>query len=142
EKGRGMGLQHTVAALSLVAVQVFAGDLNGRLVITKQLTRKRVSAAVYNLRGAALPAGPSSAEPVNEFERIVVMLDAKGLPPSEPETIVMEQRNGRFEPDLAVIPVGSKVEFPNADPIFHNVFSLSGTQHFDLGYYPRGQSRT
>jgi plastocyanin len=112
------------------------------LVITRPLTRKTVSPAVYNLRGAALPVGPSIAEPVNEFERVVVMLDAKGLPPSEPETIVMEQRNGRFEPDLAVIPVGSKVEFPNADPIFHNVFSLSSTQRFDLGYYPRGQSRT
>ncbi|MGI8961892.1 MAG: hypothetical protein ACR2IV_19465 [Bryobacteraceae bacterium] len=40
-----------------------------------------------------------------------------------------------------MIPVGSAVEFPNFDAIFHNIFSLSHTQAFDLGYYPKGQSR-
>jgi len=40
-----------------------------------------------------------------------------------------------------IIPVGSSVSFPNADPIFHNVFSLSGAKKFDLGYYPAGQTR-
>ena len=37
--------------------------------------------------------------------------------------------------------VGSSVGFPNHDPVFHNVFSLSGTRSFDLGRYPRGESR-
>jgi plastocyanin len=137
-----MGLQSTIAVLSLVAAQASAGDLNGHLVITKRLTRKTVSPAVYNLRGTAPPVAPPGSEPINEFDRIVVMLDGKGFGTPEPETVIMEQRNGRFNPDLVVIPVGSKVEFPNSDPIFHNVFSLSGTQPFDLGFYPQGQSRT
>jgi plastocyanin len=38
------------------------------------------------------------------------------------------------------VPVGSSVDFPNDDPIFHNVFSLSGPQPFDLGLYRRGQA--
>jgi len=37
---------------------------------------------------------------------------------------------------------GSTVSFPNADPIFHNVFSLSGAGPFDLGRYPSPQTRT
>jgi hypothetical protein len=41
-----------------------------------------------------------------------------------------------------VVPVGSTVSFPNFDPIFHNVFSLSKAKSFDLGYYPAGQTRT
>ena len=52
------------------------------------------------------------------------------------------QRNRRFEREVLVIPVGSSVSFPNGDPIFHNVFSLSKAKSFDLGYYPRGQTRT
>jgi hypothetical protein len=40
------------------------------------------------------------------------------------------------------IPVGSTVEFPNLDPIFHNVFSLSATRTFDLGRYPKGESKS
>jgi plastocyanin len=139
-----MGLLRKVAGVLLLVLNAVAGDLTGHLVITKQLSRKTVSPAVYNLRGTAPPFGPPGMEPANEFERIVVMLEAKGVAPAkvEPQTVVIEQRNGRFDPDLVVIPVGSKVEFPNADPIFHNVFSLSGTQPFDLGFYPRGQSRT
>jgi hypothetical protein len=33
------------------------------------------------------------------------------------------------------------VDFPNLDPIYHNVFSLSPVRRFDLGKYPRGHSR-
>ena len=53
----------------------------------------------------------------------------------------MEQQNRRFSPDLVVIPAGSSVSFPNFDPIFHNVFSLSKPKSFDLGNYPKGQTR-
>jgi hypothetical protein len=38
--------------------------------------------------------------------------------------------------------VGSSVDFPNSDKVYHNVFSLSKTRRFDLGRYPRGQSRS
>ena len=37
---------------------------------------------------------------------------------------------------------GSTVDFPNSDPVFHNVFSLSSASTFDLGRYPRGQSKS
>src|SRR5712664_2902131 len=37
---------------------------------------------------------------------------------------------------------GAPVEFPNADPFFHNVFSLFEGKRFDLGLYEAGSSRT
>jgi hypothetical protein len=43
-----------------------------------------------------------------------------------------------------VLPVlrGSTVRFPNEDPVFHNVFSLSRVRSFDLGRYPKGASKS
>jgi len=52
------------------------------------------------------------------------------------------QKNRSFIPHLQVIPVGSVVKFPNADPFFHNVFSLFEGKRFDLGLYEAGSSRS
>lgn len=52
------------------------------------------------------------------------------------------QKNRAFIPHLQVIPVGSVVQFPNADPFFHNVFSLFDGKRFDLGLYEAGSSKS
>jgi hypothetical protein len=41
-----------------------------------------------------------------------------------------------------VVAAGTSVDMPNDDTIFHNVFSLSRPNEFDLGVYPAGQSRS
>jgi hypothetical protein len=51
------------------------------------------------------------------------------------------QKNKQFSPHLLVVPVGSVVHFPNADPFFHNVFSLFDGRRFDLGLYEAGSTR-
>jgi len=58
-----------------------------------------------------------------------------------PKHRVMEQRNKTFSPHLLAVPPGSTVAFPNYDDFYHNVFSLSTTQPFDIGMYKSGQSR-
>jgi len=52
------------------------------------------------------------------------------------------QKNKMFTPHLLVVPVGSSVAFPNADPFFHNVFSLFDGRRFDLGLYEAGSTRS
>jgi hypothetical protein len=52
------------------------------------------------------------------------------------------QKNRTFLPHLQVIPVGAVVQFPNADPFFHNVFSLFDGKRFDLGLYEAGSSKS
>ena len=52
------------------------------------------------------------------------------------------QKNRTFVPHLQVIPVGTVVQFPNADPFFHNVFSLFDGKRFDLGLYEAGSSKS
>jgi plastocyanin len=51
------------------------------------------------------------------------------------------QKNRTFIPHLLVVPVGTVVTFPNADPFFHNVFSLFDGKRFDLGLYEAGSSK-
>lgn len=137
-----MKLLQLVSGLILFAFQALGSDVHGHALITKRLSKKALSPIVYNLRGTTAPITTHETEPVNEFDRMVVILEGGHLPSQPPVTEVLNQHGSRFDPDLIVVPIGSSVQFPNLDPIFHNVFSLSKAQGFDLGYYPEGQSRT
>ena len=53
----------------------------------------------------------------------------------------MDQKNETFIPHVLAIVAGTTVDFPNSDPTYHNVFSLSKTQRFDLGRYAAGRSK-
>jgi plastocyanin len=59
-----------------------------------------------------------------------------------PANFTLLQKNKMFVPHLLVVPVGSSVAFPNADPFFHNVFSLFNGKRFDLGLYEAGSTRS
>jgi plastocyanin len=54
---------------------------------------------------------------------------------------VIRQRDAVFEPGFSIVSAGSEVEVLNDDRIFHNAFSFSPRNAFDLGVYPQGQSR-
>jgi plastocyanin len=53
----------------------------------------------------------------------------------------IHQKDASFAPSFLVIAAGETVQMPNDDVIFHNVFSYSTPNDFDLGLYPRGDSR-
>jgi len=119
-----------------------AADITGRVVITRSLTKERVTLPSYQLRTTALPSQQQKSATVDEFSRLAIYLEGPQLKGGTPVRVELDQKNARFEPEILVIPVGSTVSFPNSDPVFHNVFSLSKAKQFDLGYYPAGQSRT
>ena len=54
----------------------------------------------------------------------------------------MDQRNETFVPHVLAVTVGTTVDFPNSDNIYHNVFSLRGPRPFDLGRYAAGRSKS
>jgi plastocyanin len=62
-----------------------------------------------------------------------------GLPSAH---VSMLQRDEQFEPHILPVFRGSSVEFPNGDDVFHNVFSFSKAERFDLGRYPKGESKS
>jgi len=130
------------AALSWMVGVLSAADVTGNVVVTRKLTRTRVtpSASAYDRGPAVPPDGVVEDDPLAwERRHVVVYLEEGG--PSPQVTAVMEQKGRAFSPDLLAISAGSKVSFPNRDVIFHNVFSLSRARAFDLGNYPRGQTR-
>jgi plastocyanin len=126
---------------SLVVPAFLASEIGGRILITKALTKKRVTLPAYQMRSAALPLRRDEGKAVNEFERLVIFLEDPRLKHADPVQTEVVQENLRFLPDFVVVPLGSTVSFPNSDPVFHNVFSLSKVREFDLGYYPAGQTR-
>jgi plastocyanin len=119
-----------------------AGEISGQIIIAKRLTKKQVILPAYQLRGVTPVNQQDHSGPVNEYSDVVVFLEGALPDTGSPGRVELVQRNQRFDPQLLVIPVGSTVSFPNADPIYHNVFSLSGAKKFDLGYYPEGRTRT
>ncbi|HEX3569816.1 MAG TPA: hypothetical protein VHU44_03250 [Acidobacteriaceae bacterium] len=122
-------------------------EISGLITINRKLTRPSVTAAVSMYqRGATVSVGKDSGEDPLTFERSHVIVYLEG-PQSAAASAArhasfrMEQQNRRFSPDLLVVPVGATVSFPNMDPIFHNIFSLSKAKEFDLGSYDKGDSR-
>lgn len=66
-----------------------------------------------------------------------------GTAPAAPaKSYAITQKNKSFTPRVLGVPVGATVTFPNDDDIFHNVFSLTSGQAFDLGLYRAGASKT
>lgn len=79
--------------------------------------------------------------------KVVVWLTPLGNTPVPPPPLQsapipqLVQKDKSFQPSLVVIPAGGKVEFPNHDPFFHNVFSLFDGKRFDLGLYESGSTQ-
>jgi plastocyanin len=85
---------------------------------------------------------------VKDASNLVIWLTPTGntpaptMVPQQPSRIPqLVQKDKSFQPSLLVIPAGGKVEFPNHDPFFHNVFSLFDGKRFDLGLYESGTTR-
>ena len=53
----------------------------------------------------------------------------------------MRSDQKRFQPRVVAVPKSASVDFPNVDAIYHNVFSVSGSNRFDLGLYRSGASK-
>jgi len=105
-----------VVALVLLAATVEAAPISGRVRFIGRASGFTAPAIVY---AEALEGG-----------RV------------QPGQFKMTQKNKTFVPHIMAVPIGSSVEFPNEDPIFHNVFSLSRPGPFDLGLYRDGASKT
>lgn len=115
----------------------------GQVRITRKLTSQRMR---FRLYPGLKPIAPAETSPdVDEKRNIVIYLEqvesvpGAGIPGQNPS---IQQEGETFIPHVLPIVRGTTVDFPNRDPIFHNVFSLSGAKSFDLGRYPQGSSRS
>lgn len=72
---------------------------------------------------------------------VISVEDIEGSFPAPQKPAVMDQKYLTFVPHVLAIQAGTTVEFPNSDPLSHNVFSISEAKRFNLGLYQRGVVR-
>jgi plastocyanin len=108
----------------------------------------RAGAQESSVTGRVELFSTGSAKKAAKASSVVVWLvPASGTPAmtrqtnsSQTEGLRLVQKEKSFHPHLLVVQVGARVEFPNHDPFFHNVFSLFEGKRFDLGLYEAGTS--
>jgi plastocyanin len=76
--------------------------------------------------------------PGGDVDDVYVYVDGLRGPPARGKTIEIKQEDRQFSPRHAVVQAGTTATFPNMDSVFHNVFSTSPRNTFDLGTYRAG----
>ena len=110
--------------LVLAATHARAGTVSGRVILVKDGKELAdASNAVVWIEGTKAASGATVSGHSGE----------KGE---------MKSAQKRFQPRVVAVPTKGTVEFPNADPIYHIVFSVSGDNRFDLGLYRSGASKS
>ena len=72
---------------------------------------------------------------------VIFVDDIEGPFPAPKEPAMMDQKNLQFIPHVLAVQAGTLVEFPNSDPVSHNVFSISDAKRFNVGLYQSGTAR-
>jgi len=122
------GLLWFNAVFSIMPVALFAGAVvEGRVELPKSYAAP-VQAKRYEIvtKGGVLSTQPPLA---------IVYLEGAFPNPASLPTKQVAQKDLTFVPALLPIRVGTKVEFPNLDDTYHNIFSYSPAKRFDLGRY-------
>ncbi len=122
-----------VVALSLSpALSYGQATIEGRV----ELPKTRYAPVMTERYHIVSKAGVLATDP----PRAIVYLQGDFPKPKSLSTKEVAQKDLAFAPPLLAIEVGTKVEFPNLDDTYHNIFSYSPTKRFDLGRYPPGEN--
>ncbi|HWA84987.1 MAG TPA: carboxypeptidase regulatory-like domain-containing protein, partial [Opitutus sp.] len=129
--------RHWPAGWSVAVLLLAAGGLRAEITIEGRVALPQTHRApVMNKRYEVVTKGGVIA--INP-PLAVVYLEGKFPPPAGPATVVLPQKDLAFVPSLMAVRVGTRVEFPNEDDVYHNIFSYSSPKRFDLGRYRKDE---
>jgi plastocyanin len=134
-----------IQVLLAVLASAVAGPLHAQSAAGTGRIEGQIEAPVAARRTADryLTSGGAAARAVQPIPvAVYLQLEGEAAASRPAARLRMAQRDTAFSPALLIVPVGTVVEFPNDDPFFHNVFSYSEAKRFDLGRYPRGESKS
>lgn len=126
----------SLSMLTLLAVHLFAVGATRAATIEGRVTLPKAASTVVNKRYEIVSTGGVVA---TNPPLAVVYLEGDFAPATESPAVQVEQKDLMFVPQLLAVPVGARVEFPNLDGVFHNIFSYSPAKRFDLGRYRAGE---
>lgn len=133
-----------VAALGVCLANAASGSegaqATGRVTGMVKLTLANSApsnASAYERRSV----GPRP-KPLPEIRNVIIFFADMPASKAAPRPASIAQKDEQFVPHVVAVTTGSAVAFPNDDPFFHNVFSLSRGASFNLGRYPSGASRS
>jgi plastocyanin len=114
------------------------GTISGRVRLTGRVRGTPLPSNAYQPRTVhpRIPPG------LPEIRNVVVYLKGQAAGGAAPMRGEIRQAGEAFLPRVVAVTRGSSVDFPNDDPFYHNVFSLSGAATFDLGRYAPGKTRS
>ena len=115
------------ALLALAGICRAQAVVEGRVELPKSRTAP-VVAKRYEIvsKGGVMSPNPPVA---------IVWLEGSFPKPAAPATKQMNQKDLAFVPGLLAVQTGTKIEFPNLDDTYHNIFSYSPAKRFDLGRF-------
>lgn len=108
-----------------------------KLVVAAVLCTSAVAHADASVHGTVEISRPKDIP----ASAVLVYIVGFAEPPAK-TAVEVKQVGKRFLPDLIAVTAGGTVSFPNGDPFLHNVFSPTSDRTFDLGSFPRGETRT
>ena len=126
-----MSLRHHL--LVLLSLTALPAALRADAVIEGRvpLSKARIAPVMNRRYEIVAKAGVLSVNP----PLAVVFLEGAFPKPAAPPVAQMAQKDLTFVPTLLPVQIGTKVEFPNLDDTYHNIFSYSPAKRFDLGRY-------
>jgi plastocyanin len=116
------------------------GTITGRVRLTARVKAAALPSTAYPTRAVGVHDNSPAAQPLRNV--VVYLKDFVYRAALAPSRAALRQEHETFVPHVLAITRGSTVDFPNDDPIFHNVFSLSSAATFDLRRYPQGEIRS
>jgi plastocyanin len=143
--GRRLALLLFVPTLGpALAARVQAAELSGHVTLLGGGEPQMASLNPYpGSMGACEPAPVRRADDPRDLVLTLAggpAAVAGAAPAGAPPRLVQVSRS--FAPRVLGVRVGTRVDFPNEDSVFHNVFSYSKAKRFDLGYYGKGKSKS
>src|ERR1700756_4406131 len=86
----------TILALGGLQSYGIAAELNGRVLVTRKLTKKRVTLPIYQLRGMSPASNRDVSQPVNEYSELAVFLEGKSSDGDKPVRVELRQERQQF----------------------------------------------
>lgn len=127
-------------SVEVVSASTTFGAVSGNVRVPNGAMRRDARLSPYSRQAYGPSRYQASSFSVEDVVVYVTTVSGRGSAASSP--VIVDQVDLKIVQRVTPIPVGTSVNFPNSDDVFHNLFSLSEPKKFNLGRYAPGETRS